>query len=42
MAPEISLPKHLSSDKPRVLVVDGSRLVRRMIEGVRNVLKSLD
>jgi len=34
MAPEISLPKHLSSDKPRVLVVDGSKLVRRMIEGM--------
>jgi CheY-like chemotaxis protein len=34
MAPEISLPKHLSSDTPRVLVVDGSRLVRRLIEGV--------
>ncbi|HKE48316.1 MAG TPA: response regulator [Rhodanobacteraceae bacterium] len=29
-----SLPQHLSSDKPRVLVVDGSRLVRRLIEGV--------
>lgn len=34
MASEISLPKHLSSDKPRVLVVDGSKLVRRMIEGM--------
>ena len=29
-----SLPRHLSSDTPRVLVVDGSRLVRRMIEGM--------
>ena len=29
-----SLPHHLSSDTPRVLVVDGSRLVRRLIEGV--------
>jgi CheY-like chemotaxis protein len=29
-----SLPQHLSSDKPRVLVVDGSKLVRRLIEGV--------
>jgi len=29
-----SLPRHLSSEKPRVLVVDGSRLVRRMIEGM--------
>ena len=29
-----SLPQHLSSDTPRVLVVDGSRLVRRLIEGV--------
>jgi CheY-like chemotaxis protein len=26
-----SLPQHLSSDTPRVLVVDGSRLVRRLI-----------
>ncbi len=35
MSSEIaSLPRHLSSDKPRVLVVDGSRLVRRMIEGM--------
>ena len=29
-----SLPQHLSSDTPRVLVVDGSRLVRKLIEGV--------
>jgi len=29
-----SLPRHLSSDTPRVLVVDGSKLVRRLIEGV--------
>ena len=29
-----SLPQHLSSDTPRVLVVDGSKLVRRLIEGV--------
>jgi CheY-like chemotaxis protein len=29
-----ALPHHLSSDTPRVLVVDGSRLVRRLIEGV--------
>ncbi|HVT32693.1 MAG TPA: response regulator [Rhodanobacteraceae bacterium] len=29
-----SLPQHLSSDTPRVLVVDGSRLVRRLIEGM--------
>jgi CheY-like chemotaxis protein len=34
MPSEISLPKHLSSEKPRVLVVDGSKLVRRMIEGM--------
>lgn len=34
MPSEISLPHHLSSDKPRVLVVDGSRLVRRLIEQV--------
>ncbi len=34
MASEISLPRHLSSDTPRVLVVDGSRLVRHMIEGM--------
>jgi len=34
MPSETSLPKHLSSDTPRVLVVDGSRLVRRMIEGM--------
>jgi CheY-like chemotaxis protein len=34
MASGISLPKHLSSDTPRVLVVDGSKLVRRMIEGM--------
>jgi len=32
-----SLPRHLSSDTPRVLVVDGSRLVRKLIE---QVLKS--
>jgi CheY-like chemotaxis protein len=29
-----SLPHHLSSETPRVLVVDGSRLVRRLIEQV--------
>jgi CheY-like chemotaxis protein len=35
MPSEIALlPQHLSSDTPRVLVVDGSRLVRRLIEGV--------
>jgi CheY-like chemotaxis protein len=35
MTSEISsLPRHLSSDTPRVLVVDGSRLVRRLIEQV--------
>ena len=34
MPSETSLPKHLSSDTPRVLVVDGSKLVRRMIEGM--------
>jgi CheY-like chemotaxis protein len=34
MPSEISLPKHLSSETPRVLVVDGSKLVRRMIEGM--------
>jgi CheY-like chemotaxis protein len=35
MASEISsLPRHLSSETPRVLVVDGSRLVRRLIEQV--------
>ena len=28
----ISLGRHLSSDQPRVLVVDGSRVVRRLIE----------
>lgn len=35
--PEISLPRHISSAEPRVLVVDGSRLVRHLIE---QVLKS--
>jgi CheY-like chemotaxis protein len=35
MTSEISsLPRHLSSDTPRVLVVDGSRVVRRLIEQV--------
>jgi len=29
-----SLPRHLSSETPRVLVVDGSKLVRKLIEGV--------
>ena len=29
---EIPLGRHLSSDEPRVLVVDGSRVVRRLIE----------
>jgi CheY-like chemotaxis protein len=34
MASEISLPRHLSSEQPRVLVVDSSRVVRRLIEQV--------
>ena len=35
MVSEISsLPRHLSSEKPRVLVVDGSRVARRLIEQV--------
>ena len=34
MASEISLPHHLSSAQPRVLVVDGSRVARRLIEQV--------
>ncbi|MBX3701480.1 MAG: response regulator [Dokdonella sp.] len=31
---EVSLTQHISSDEPRVLVVDGSRVVRRLIERV--------
>ncbi len=31
---ETSLTRHLSSDEPRVLVVDGSRVVRQLIERV--------
>ena len=29
-----TLTRHLSSDEPRVLVVDGSRVVRRLIEQI--------
>lgn len=31
---EVSLTRHVSSDEPRVLVVDGSRVVRQLIERV--------
>ena len=31
---EVSLTRHISSDEPRVLVVDGSRVVRQLIERV--------
>lgn len=34
MSSEISLTHHISSDQPRVLVVDGSRVVRQLIERV--------
>jgi len=37
MTAEISLTRHVSSEAPRVLVVDGSRVVRQLIE---RVLKS--
>ncbi|MEO7012936.1 MAG: response regulator, partial [Dokdonella sp.] len=32
MSTKPALTRHLSSDEPRVLVVDGSRVVRRLIE----------
>ena len=32
MSNKPALTRHLSSDEPRVLVVDGSRVVRRLIE----------
>ncbi len=34
MSGEVSLTRHISSDHPRVLVVDGSRVVRQLIERV--------
>ena len=34
MSSTISLTRHISSDEPRVLVVDGSRVVRQLIEHV--------
>lgn len=34
MSSAISLTRHISSDQPRVLVVDGSRVVRQLIEHV--------
>jgi CheY-like chemotaxis protein len=34
MSGEVSLTRHISSDQPRVLVVDGSRVVRQLIERV--------
>ncbi len=34
MSGEVSLTGHVSSDEPRVLVVDGSRVVRQLIERV--------
>ena len=34
MSGEVSLTRHVSSDEPRVLVVDGSRVVRQLIERV--------
>lgn len=34
MSADISLTRHISSDAPRVLVVDGSRVVRQLIERV--------
>lgn len=34
MSPNVSLTRHISSDEPRVLVVDGSRVARQLIERV--------
>ncbi|MEO5560441.1 MAG: response regulator [Dokdonella sp.] len=34
MSAKVSLTRHISSDEPRVLVVDGSRVVRQLIERV--------
>ncbi|MEO5625199.1 MAG: response regulator [Dokdonella sp.] len=34
MSASVSLTRHISSDEPRVLVVDGSRVVRQLIERV--------
>ncbi|MEO7431142.1 MAG: response regulator [Dokdonella sp.] len=34
MSRELSLTRHITSDQPRVLVVDGSRVVRQLIERV--------
>lgn len=34
MSSNVSLTRHISSDEPRVLVVDGSRVVRQLIERV--------
>ncbi|MBA8889517.1 CheY-like chemotaxis protein [Dokdonella fugitiva] len=34
MSGDVSLTRHISSDEPRVLVVDGSRVVRQLIERV--------
>ena len=34
MSADVSLTRHISSDQPRVLVVDGSRVVRQLIERV--------
>ena len=34
MSADVSLTRHISSDEPRVLVVDGSRVVRQLIERV--------
>jgi DNA-binding response OmpR family regulator len=34
MSGNVSLTRHISSDEPRVLVVDGSRVVRQLIERV--------
>jgi DNA-binding NtrC family response regulator len=31
---EATVTRHISSETPRVMVVDGSKLVRRMIEGL--------
>jgi CheY-like chemotaxis protein len=34
MSGDVSLTRHISSDEPRVLVIDGSRVVRQLIERV--------
>ncbi|HET6632549.1 MAG TPA: response regulator [Rhodanobacteraceae bacterium] len=38
--PDVSLTRHITSDTPRVMIVDGSRVVRRLIEQL--LRKALD